>query len=254
MSRKALSGNTDKEITILYEDENFLVLNKPSGLAAHSDGRTKEPTLADWILKKYPGLADVGESLVLSDEKKILRPGIVHRIDRETSGVLAVAKNQKSFGYLKKQFQDRKVKKIYEAFVFGELKNDEGKIDRPIAKSRKDFRLWSAQRGARGKEREALTLYRTLARGGGVSFVEVEPKTGRTHQIRVHFKAINYPIVCDRLYAPRRGTALGFERLALHAKSLEFESPDGKKIKVEAPYPKDFENAIKIIKKNPKSE
>lgn len=247
------------DVPILYEDESILVVNKPAGLVVHEDGRTKEPTLVDWILEKYPEMKEVGEPLTLSSGEVIYRPGIVHRLDRETSGVLVIAKTQKAFEYLKKQFQSRETKKTYFAFVYGEIKEEEGTIDRPIARSRKDFRLWSAQRGARGEAREAVTNYAVRLRAKGFSYVEVEPKTGRTHQIRVHFKAINHPVVCDKLYAPKlaqrslgevgRESALGFERLALHARSLEFENLDGKHLKIEAPFPEDFEKALAAMKK-----
>ena len=235
------------KITVLYEDSDVIVINKPAGLVVHSDGKRKESTLTDWIDKNYPESKGVGEPLTLSNSDVIERSGIVHRIDRETSGVMLIAKNQPAFLYFKKQFQDRLVSKIYHTFVYGEMKDDDGVIDRPIGRSRKDFRQWSAQRGARGAMREAVTHYRVLARSGGFSFVEVIPKTGRTHQIRVHFKAVNHPIVSDSLYAPKKEKALGFERLALHSYSIEFNSMKGKKIKATAPYPEDFEKAIKII-------
>ncbi|MFA6338611.1 MAG: RluA family pseudouridine synthase [Candidatus Paceibacterota bacterium] len=235
------------EIPILYEDDNIVVINKPAGLVVHSDGKTVEPSVADWVLEKYPEAADVGEAITLSNGGIIKRPGIVHRIDRETSGVLIIAKTKEAHAFLKAQFQDHKIKKTYNAFVYGVIKDEDGTIDRPIGRSKSDFRKWSAQRGTRGEMREAVTNYKVLNRGKDFSFVEVEPKTGRTHQIRVHFKAINHPLVCDKLYASSQPSLLGFERLALHAKSVEFENLAGKKIKVEAPYPADFENALKKI-------
>lgn len=235
------------KINILYEDDNVLVINKPAGLVVHSDGKREEVALTDWIDKKYPGSKGVGETLTLSNSDVIERSGIVHRIDRETSGVMLVAKNQKSFSHLKAQFQNREINKIYHMFVYGEMKDNEGVIDRPIGRSKKDFRQWSAQRGARGAMREAITHYEVIFRSKGFSFVEVIPKTGRTHQIRVHFKAINHPIVADSLYASKKGKALGFERLALHAYSIEFNSIDGKKIKVIAPHPEDFERAFRFM-------
>ncbi len=228
------------KIEIIYEDENIIAINKPTGLIIHSDGKTKEITLVDWILKKYPEIEDVGEPLVLNSGEVIKRSGIVHRLDRGTSGILVISKNQETFLYLKEQFQNRKIQKSYCAFVYGEMKSDEGVIDRPIGRSKKDFRMWSAQREARGKMREAITEYKVLQKRGGFSFVEVNPKTGRTHQIRVHFKAINYPVVCDKLYAPKRECALGFERLALHAYSIEFNLINGEKVKLEAELPEDF--------------
>lgn len=235
------------KITVLYEDDDVIVINKPAGLVVHADGKREEPTLTDWIEKNYPESKGVGESLTLSNSDVIERSGIVHRIDRETSGVMLIAKDQPAFLYFKKQFQDRAISKIYHAFVYGEMKDDNGVIDRPIGRSKKDFRQWSAQRGARGAMREAVTHYKVIARSGGFSFVEAIPKTGRTHQIRVHFKAINHPIISDSLYAPKKEKALGFERLALHAYSIEFNLLDGKRIKIAAPYPEDFERAFRLM-------
>ncbi len=243
------------QIPILYEDNDVVIVNKPAGLVVHADGRTKEKTLVDWILERYPGMEEIGEPLRLAKprsgqatEEIIHRPGIVHRLDRETSGAMVIAKNQDSFIRLKGQFQDREVHKIYHAFVYGVMKNDEGTIDRPITRSKKDFRLWSAQRGGRGEEREAVTDYRVMERSDKFTFVEVMPKTGRTHQIRVHFKAINHPVLCDKLYAPKQKSALGLKRLALHAYSIEFVKGNREKITIEAPYPDDFKAAIKKFK------
>lgn len=235
------------EPEILYEDKEVLVINKPAGLMVHGDGKTKESTLVDWVLKKYPKIRDVGEPKKGQNGQYILRSGIVHRLDRETSGVMLVAKTQKSFENLKKQFQDHKIKKTYHTFVYGDIKNKKGVIDRPIGRSNKDFRMWSAQRGARGELREAITEYNVINGCKDYSFVEVFPKTGRTHQIRVHFKAINYPLVADSLYAPKRDNALGFKRLALHSYEVSFLGLDGKKRTVNAPYPEDFTRAVKVL-------
>jgi 23S rRNA pseudouridine1911/1915/1917 synthase len=240
-----------QNIKILFENNEVLVIDKPSGLVAHSDGKTDESSLTDWVLSKYPEMEDVGEPAMYNSKEKqftssiIKRPGIVHRLDRETSGVIALAKTQESFLNLKKQFQERKIKKIYNAFVYGVVKNKEGTIDRPIGKSKNDFRKWSAQRGARGVLREAVTDYRVLNKNKDFSYLEISPKTGRTHQIRAHFKAINHPVVCDKLYASKRACALGFERLALHARSLTFSLINGEKITVEAELPEDFIKALK---------
>ncbi|MEK7390574.1 MAG: RluA family pseudouridine synthase [Patescibacteria group bacterium] len=279
-----------QDIPILYEDDNYIIFNKPAGLVVHSDGRTEEPTLADWLIKNRPEMKDVGEPLISSSSesgepgKKILRPGIVHRLDRETSGAIVVAKNADAFADLKLKFQNREVVKKYHAFVYGHIKEDDGTISRPIGRSKNDFRKWSAQRGARGEMREAITNYKTLVRGNDVTknggrgenatgenatFVEVEPRTGRTHQIRVHFKAIHHPVVADSLYAPNQLAILGFKRLALHAVSISFVGlggeNDGKlggefgglsgkgKISADAPYPADFVRAIELIKKSVKS-
>ncbi len=225
---------------IIFEDTDVLIINKPAGLVVHPDGRTTGETLSDWVLKTHPQMKGVGEPLVLADGRIIDRPGIVHRLDRDTSGVMVLAKNQAAFEFLKTQFQDRETEKTYVTFVYGEMKEKEGTIDRPIGRSAGDFRKRSAQRFAKGSLREALTHYKVLAVGKGVSYVEASPKTGRTHQIRVHFKAINHPIVHDALYAPNREPVLGFRRLALHAQSLSFTLPSGERRIVTAPLPEDF--------------
>ena len=250
--------------TILYEDANLAVLNKPAGLMVHGDGRSKEKTLTDWLLEKYPEIEKVGEPLKLVESQRsirskgqleetksettlIYRPGIVHRLDKDTTGAIIIAKNQETFLFLKNQFKERTIIKNYHVFVYGKIKEMRGVIDRPIGRSNKDFRMWSAQRGARGDLRKAVTIYRVISQNKDFTFVEATPKTGRTHQIRVHFKAINHPVVCDKLYSPKKEAGLGFTRLALHAFQIKFKNLEGKLIEVEAPYPADFKEAIKIL-------
>lgn len=247
MAKEKDGWASNMEPIILYDNDEVLAVNKPAGLVVHGDGKTEEKTLADWILEKYPEIKDVGEPGKVSTGEVVPRPGIVHRLDRETSGVMLIAKTEDSFQNLKKQFQNHEIKKVYEAFVEGEVKNDEGTIDRPISRSSKDFRMWTAQRGGRGEERDAITDYKVLNRKGGYSLVEVSPKTGRTHQIRVHFKAINYPLVADILYGKGRENELGFERLALHSKQITFSGINGEQHTVLAPYPLDFKHAIAIL-------
>jgi len=247
------------KIPILYEDKDVVVINKPPGLVVHPDGKISkgkkkpEKTLVDWILKKYSRVKNVGEPIILDDGTKILRPGIVHRIDRDTTGALIIAKNKEAFEFLKEQFKDRKVHKVYQGFVYGDIKEDRGMINRPIGRSSTDFRKWTAQRGIRGEKREALTYFKVLNRKNDITFIEAMPKTGRTHQIRVHFSAINHPLVQDSLYATdfylKKRQQLGFKRTALHARILEITLPSQKLLKVVAPYPEDFENAIKKIEK-----
>lgn len=234
-------------IEILYEDDGVVAVNKPAGLVVHSDGKTDEQSLVDWVVQKYPEIKNVGEPGRNADGEIIMRPGIVHRLDRDTSGVMLVAKTKDSFESLKKQFQNHEVKKTYHAFVFGEMKSEKGTVDRPIGRSSQDFRMWSAQRGARGEMREAVTDYKVLLKGSGYSFVEISPKTGRTHQIRVHFKAINYPLVADSMYAPKRENTLGFNRQALHSYRVEFKDLNGGSHEVVAPYPEDFTYALGLL-------
>ena len=241
------------KIPILYEDKDVVVINKPAGLVVHPDGRSKEKNLVDWLIKKYPKVKNVGEPIILDDGTKILRPGIVHRIDKDTTGALIIAKNQKAFEFLKGQFKNRKVHKVYQAFVYGDLKDERGMIDRPIGRSANDFRKWTAQRGIRGESREATTYFKVLNKKDDITLIEAIPKTGRTHQIRVHFTSINHPIVQDKLYATDfyldKKHQLGFKRMALHARELEITLPSGKLLKIVASYPEDFEEAIAKIKK-----
>jgi len=236
-----------KEVQIIYEDENVLAVNKPAGLVVHSDGKTEEITLVDWILKNYPEIKGVGESMELSDGTNIERPGIVHRLDRDTSGVILIAKNQETFLFLKRQFKEREIKKTYRTIVHGAFKEGRGTIDKPIGKSKKDFRRWSTGYDLRGTVRDAVTEYKVLCGSKEFSHIEVYPKTGRTHQIRVHMKAIQRPIVCDKLYSFKKECVLGLNRTALHALSIKFSLRDGVSIKVEAPLPLDFSNALEQI-------
>ncbi|HEY1037645.1 MAG TPA: RluA family pseudouridine synthase [Candidatus Paceibacterota bacterium] len=255
-----------KNIEILFENDDFLAINKPAGLVVHSDGKTVEPSVCDWVLEKYPEVKGVGEPSRLPDGSMVDRPGIVHRLDRDTSGVLLIVKNQPTFEFFKDLFKRHVIQKRYNTIVWGEVKLDKGKIDRPIGRSKSDFRKWSAERFARGELREALTEYEVAKRidltddseraqhGHSFknnpefipkfTFLDVYPKTGRTHQIRVHFKAINHPVVGDGLYAPNHPKALGFERLALHARSVDFTAPSGDRVLIEAPLPADFEAAL----------
>jgi 23S rRNA pseudouridine1911/1915/1917 synthase len=259
------------KIKVLYEDKDILVIDKPSGISVHSDGRTKEKTITDWVLKNYPKMKNVGEPM-----GEIVRPGIVHRLDRGTSGVLVLAKNQKTHQFLKNQFQNRVVKKTYIAIVSGFVKNEHGFVDKPIGRSPIDFRRRLAGRGAKGEMREAKTEYKVLKRftapacknfsscaylrvpGGTLgdknfhkltqekfTYIKLKPKTGRTHQIRVHMKFLNHPVVCDSLYNREGVYPKGLSRLALHAQSIEFKDMKGKNIKVESPLPKEFKKMMK---------
>jgi 23S rRNA pseudouridine1911/1915/1917 synthase len=276
------------KMKVLYEDKDILAIDKPSGISVHPaveqahygagpDGKKdakkgkKTKTISEWFAKKYPKSKNVGEPLL-----DIPRAGIVHRLDKDTSGVLILAKNNKAHEFLKNQFQERIVKKTYVAIVSGWVKNDHGTINKSIGRSPSDFRRRLAGRGARGEMREAVTEYKVLkrfsapvsqnfsssslprVRGGShgdknfkkptlgkFSLLEIKPKTGRTHQIRVHLKYLNHPVVCDSLYDPKGFCPEGLERMALHAKSIEFKDLKGKLVKVESPVPKEI---LKVIK------
>lgn len=234
-----------KNIEIVYEDKNILAVNKPAGVVVHGGAGIEEKTLADWVSEIHPEVRSVGEPLKISSEETISRAGIVHRLDKETSGVLVIAKNQKAFLFLKKQFQDREVSKEYRAIVYGCVKEKTGIIDAPIGRNKKDFRLRSTDAVARGKLREATTLYTVLSRASRFSYLSLVPKTGRTHQLRIHLKSIGHPIVCDSLYAPRRECPSDLERLALHAHTLTIREPGGALLTLEAPLPEDFQKGLK---------
>ncbi len=236
------------KIEIVFESPDFLVLNKPAGLSVHGDGISTEKTLADWLMEKYPDLAEVGEPMLSQKGVKILKPGLVHRLDRDTSGVLLVAKNQPTFLFFKDQFQNHQAHKSYRAILYGEIKFKPGEsgrtIDVPIGRSPSDPRRRVASLKASGTLREAVTNYRVLKISPDFSYVEAEPKTGRTHQLRVHFKAINHPIVCDHLYAPKLSCPPGLGRQALHAFKLELKLPNGEPGSFNAPLPADFSQTL----------
>lgn len=227
-------------ITILYEDLDVLVINKPDGMLVHADSADSGETVVSWFLIHVPEARGVGEEGVQKDGIPVDRSGVVHRLDRETSGVLILAKHQEAFLHLKNQFQRRSVHKEYRAFVYGTMKERWGTIDRPIGRSTKDFRLRSAQRGAKGLMRPSVTDWELVGQGQEHAYLKLFPKTGRTHQIRVHLKAINHPVVCDSLYAPTSPCELGFARLALHSHVLELELPSHEVKRFVAPLPHVF--------------
>jgi 23S rRNA pseudouridine1911/1915/1917 synthase len=250
------------KIKVLFEDKNILAIDKPAGMAVHPDSRTlDDDTVASFILKEYPSIKNVGEPMEIEaaggKKIKIPRPGIVHRLDKETSGVLLIAKNQKTFEFLKEQFQNHTIIKVYRAFVYGSVTDPKaslatgkrGVINVAIGRSPRDIRMWTAGRGAREPLREAITEYvvrdRFVDDGDKFSYVEAYPKTGRTHQIRVHMRYINHPVVSDPLYSGVKEKALGMKRLALHAYSITFRLPSGELKTVEAPLPADFKKVIK---------
>jgi 23S rRNA pseudouridine1911/1915/1917 synthase len=242
------------EIEILFENEDVVVINKPVGLMVHNTGHTIEPTVAEWFVSLYPDAKGVGEPQLSQKGEPLERSGIVHRLDKETSGVMILAKNQDAFLYLKKQFHDRLVKKEYRAFVYGAVRERWGTIDKQIGRSTKDFRLRSAQHGARGLLRPSVTLWECIGEGRfeneAFSYMKLMPKTGRTHQLRVHLQAIGRPIVGDMLYAKAempKSNNLGFTRLALHAHVLELDIKEGEKQRFIAPLPQAFEEAAEKI-------
>lgn len=245
-------------ITVLHEEKDFIIISKPAGLITHSDGKPNTAhisSVAEEVLKLYPDIQGVGEPLTFSNVP-INRSGIVHRLDADTSGVMVIARTQKFFEHIKKQFQDHVIEKEYKAFVWGWLKEEDkkGVINSPIGRSGSDFRKYVTGRYARGVVREAITFYDTLvqfeAEGDDAkkakphlprfSYMSFKPKTGRTHQIRVHAKHIHHGIVSDPLYMENHPHVLGFERQALHAENLRFFDLKGEERQFSAPLPQDF--------------
>ncbi|MBU6388433.1 RluA family pseudouridine synthase [Patescibacteria group bacterium] len=220
-------------LPILYEDADVVAVAKPAGLITHSDGRTKEATAEDWFNEHYPHEVTAPPDV-----------GYVHRLDRDTSGVLVFAKHPAAYEFLRKAFHDRTVHKTYLALVYGTLKEKKGAIDFDIGRSRSDFRLRSAQPKAKGKLREALTRYEVVGETDECSLLAMSPETGRTHQIRVHLKAIHHPIIGDKLYAPNHPPALGVTRLGLHAYEIDLPLPSGSRARITAPIPGDLAPAF----------
>lgn len=244
---------------VMYQDQSVFVINKPAGLVVHGDAKTDVVTLADLIARDCPELVGVGENMEIEYKgarHEVPRPGIVHRLDKDTSGCLIIARTPEAYEHLKNQFQQRTIEKTYRLFTYGVPKESIGKIDVALGKSTNDMRKWAPAKVSRGEVREALTYYNVLGTAGlpegeykgstepnTFAYIEARPKTGRTHQLRVHFKYINHPIVGDSLYATKRPKALGFKRLALHSHSISFVSPHtGSLLCVTAPLPNDFLN------------
>jgi len=212
------------EPEVIAETDDILVINKPVGLIVHSDGRTKEPSLASWLTEKYPTQAGIGHPWVSPQGESVDVAGIVHRLDRTTSGVVLVAKTKDMFLRLKEMFKKREIEKIYRAFVYGQLEG-EGRIVAEIMRSKEVPRRWYARPCEEGDVRAAVTNWRVLHTGTSpegepFSYIELRPETGRTHQIRVHLASIGHPIVADHLYAPNSPRILSFTRPALHAHSI----------------------------------
>ncbi|MBU6310766.1 RluA family pseudouridine synthase [Patescibacteria group bacterium] len=232
------------DLPVLYEDASVVVVNKPAGLIVHSDGRTVEPSVADWVAGRYPDTRTVGEPWMSPQGTLVPRPGIVHRLDRTTSGVLVIAKTAEAYASLKKQFQDRTVEKEYAAIVYGTVRDDRGRIEREIVRVKSVPPRWGVSFGTENKKRAAVTDWAVLRRfsiaGEPYTLLSVCPRTGRTHQIRVHLKALGHPIVCDHLYAAQKSCPSGLSRPGLHAYRITFTTLSGERRTVEAPPPADL--------------
>lgn len=220
-------SSVDRAPTIIYEDNDVLVLNKPAGMLTHSKGAyNAEVSVASYVREHCPDMPSH-----FNGDGDNNRLGIVHRLDRGTSGVIIVAKHQKALDYLQRQFAERKAEKVYVALVSGRLKPDTARIDMPIARNpRHPSTYMTASNG-----RTAQTDYVCLESCRAFTLVELRPKTGRTHQIRVHLRALRHPIVGDHIYGGEPA-----DRLYLHARSLTITLPTGNRKTFEAPVPDSF--------------
>jgi len=244
-TRPAEAQPEEMPLDILFEDDALLVLNKPAGLVVHPSAGHDEHTLVNALLHHCHGsLSGIGG---------VARPGIVHRLDKETSGCLVVAKNDETHLALSKQFAERVVEKIYNAIVCGETVRDSGEIRAAIARHPSHRKRMAVSDDDSG--RAAHTKWRVLERLTGATLVEAYIFTGRTHQIRVHFQFLGYPLAGDQTYGARQNKRLeevsGYEapRVMLHARVLSFTHPGtGKKLKFESPLPKDFRGGLKRLR------
>jgi len=228
------------EIPIIHEDKNFIVIDKPAGILVHGGAGVQGEAITDWLRERYPEIAVVG------DEPDV-RPGIVHRLDKGTSGVMVIARTQDSFEALKQLFKSRSVEKIYLALVIGSPKKDAGLIDGAIGRSLRNPTKRAIGEAARGT-RAALTHWKILERFKGYTLVEVAPKTGRMHQIRVHLASIGHPIAGDHTYGAGRLAPEGLSRPFLHAWRLTFSYPEGRRWQFESALPNDLSQILATLR------
>jgi 23S rRNA pseudouridine1911/1915/1917 synthase len=225
---------------VVAENEWLVVFDKPAGLISHRDGRTMEPSVAEWLGEAYPHMQGVGGSWVSPQGEAVPLNGLLHRLDRTTSGIMLAAKNESSFMFFKNEFKERRVQKRYIAIVEGVLPQNEGRVVAEIARSSEKPKRWYARPCAETDPRAAITEWRVLERIGSETIVEVFPKTGRTHQIRVHFSSIGHPLLGDALYG---GSIEKRHTPALHAASISLVMPQGTKETYEAEPPESFFSA-----------
>ena len=229
---------TQMQLDIAYEDEDVIVINKPKGLVVHPAAGHSDDTLVNGLLYA------LGDDL--SGINGELRPGIVHRIDKDTSGLLAVAKNDLAHTVLASQLKDHSMHRVYEAILCGNLKEDSGTVDAPIGRHPSDRKKMCVT--ARNSK-EAVTHWEVVARYRGYTHVRCKLETGRTHQIRVHMASIGHPILGDTVYGHKK-PELGLDSQCLHAGTLCFSHPrDGRPIMVFAPLPEYFEKVLKKLER-----
>ncbi len=234
------------ELKIIYQDDNTLVVEKPPFLVTFSRNKNKEEESLDKILiQKFPNLKK------LREEK---RYGIVHRLDKETSGILLVAKNEKSYDFLQRQFKERKVIKKYLALIHGKISPKEREVEVYLARGTKDKRKQKvfspAEPRAKGKKlRKAVLSYKALRESENFSLLEIEMKTGRKHQIRATFSYLSHPLAGDKLYGSAKNPLpKNLKRIFLHSFYLKIKTSDGKEREFYSPLPEDLKKVIKALK------
>jgi 23S rRNA pseudouridine1911/1915/1917 synthase len=240
---ETLFVNNAIPIEVVFENENVIFINKQAGIQVHPSHNKKENTLVNGLIARFPEIADVHDD---SDGAEF-RPGIVHRLDKETSGIMVIARNKKAFKGLKNLFKERKIEKKYLAIVEGILNDKSGVIDKPIARSSSYSKQVIARKNTKTIVREALTHFEVIAEKNDFSLVQASPKTGRMHQIRLHLASIGHPVVGDLVYGNKAEDELGIKRHLLHAKSISFVLL-GQKYSVSAPIPADFEEFFPNLK------
>ena len=225
----------DIPVDVIYEDSDIIVVNKTKGMVVHPANGNPDGTLVNAIMNICKeSLSGIGGEI---------RPGIVHRIDKDTSGLLIIAKNDKAHINLSEQIQNRKIVKKYVALARGVIKENNATIDMPIGRSDKDRKKMAVRKDGKN----AVTHFDVIKRYTGYTYLDIKIDTGRTHQIRVHLAEIGYPIVGDSVYSNGKNP-FGVEGQMLHAKSLEFKHPiTGKTLKLEAPLPEYFEDVLKKL-------
>ncbi len=230
--------------TIIADEDDYLIIDKPAGLLVHPTERGETDTLADWIVENYPALRQIGEDPA--------RPAIVHRLDKDVSGLMIIPKNQDSFDHFKRLFKRRTLTKKYTALSYGVVDRDAGEINFPITRSKTKPGLFAAIPSIAGGEaqpegKHALTQFRVIERFRNHTLLEVEIVTGRTHQIRVHLLAYGYPIVGDVLYHTLKHKKPELPRLFLQATELEVVDPSGEKKHYTLPIPTSWQNFLKKL-------
>jgi 23S rRNA pseudouridine1911/1915/1917 synthase len=244
-SEEKLVPNDKIKLDIIFENKDFIIINKPAGIQVHPDFNEKENTIVNGLIATYPEIAKLEDDHVYSFQ---MRPGIVHRLDKETSGILIIAKNKKSFLEFKTMFKEKTITKKYIAIAYGIPEERIGVIDKPLARTSNYRKQTIAGKRTKTKIREALTHYEVIKDlGKNFSLIEVSPQTGRTHQIRVHLSSIGHPIVGDNLYRKKNYEKFeGATRHMLHASQIEF-TLFGESFNFTAPIPKDFKETLKQL-------